>query len=138
VSDKGFDWKNGVALVPEKTVENLDNLERAKWDELSDREKQARMYNFASPKVEKNVTQEIRQKEFDNYTTTDDHLMHITGMAKDQNGKKFYKVKNSWGEGSHIYKGYFYASEAFMRKNTIFFMINKEAVSKQMKEKVGL
>lgn len=138
VSDKGFDWKNGVALVPEQTVENLDNLERAKWDELSEREKQAMMYNFSSPKVEKEITQDLRQEEFDNYKTTDDHLMHITGMAKDQDGKKFYKVKNSWGVGSHIYEGYFYASEAFMKKNTIFFMINKNAVPKDMKEKVGL
>ncbi len=137
ISDKGFDWKNGVALVPEQTVENIDNLERAKWDDLSSREKQALMYDFSSPKVEKEITQEIRQMEFDNYTTTDDHLMHITGMAKDQDGKKFYKVKNSWGVGSHIYGGYFYASEAFMRKNTLFFILNKEALPKDIEEKLG-
>ncbi len=138
VSDKGFDWKRGEALIPEQTVENIDNLERAKWDELSAREKKALMYNFSSPKVEKDITQEMRQEAFDNYLTTDDHLMHITGMATDQDGKTFYKVKNSWGVESHIYEGYFYASEAFMKANTIFFMVHKDALSKSITKKLDL
>lgn len=138
VSDKGFDWKRGIALIPEQSVENLSGLERARWDELSDREKQARMYDFSAPKVEKEVTQDWRQERFDNYTTTDDHLMHITGSAKDQDGKTFYKVKNSWGIESHIYEGYFYASEAFMKANTLFFMIHKDALPKEIAKKIGL
>lgn len=138
VSDKGFDWKNGVALIPEQTIENISGLERARWDELSTREKQAMMYDFSTPKVEKDITQEIRQEGFDNYTTTDDHLMHITGTAKDQDGKLFYKVKNSWGTGNHIYEGYFYASESYMKANTIFFMIHKDALPKEIAKKLGL
>lgn len=138
VSNKGFNWKKGVALIPEQTIENIDNLERAKWDDLSAREKQALMYDFSTPKVEKEITQEIRQEAFDNYLTTDDHLMHITGMAIDQDGKTFYKVKNSWGVGSQIFEGYLYVSKAYMKANTIFFMVHKDAMSKDLKKKIGL
>ena len=74
---------------------------------------------------------------FDNYRTTDDHLMHITGIARDQAGNKFYLVKNSWGTGNHIYKGYHYVSEAYMRAKTIFFMVHKEAVPDATAEKLG-
>ncbi len=138
VSDKGFDWKRGVALIPEQTVDNLSGLERARWDELSSREKTARMYDFSTPKVEKEITQEWRQEKFDDFTTTDDHLMHITGTAKDQDGKIFYKVKNSWAVGTQVYEGYFYASEAFLKANTLFFMIHKEAVPKDITKKLGM
>ncbi|MCF8227000.1 MAG: aminopeptidase [Bacteroidales bacterium] len=128
VSEKGFDWGSGISLVPSESIESLDNLEQARWSELSDSEKQAMFYDFSTPKKEMVITQELRQKWFDNYITTDDHLMHITGTALDQDGKKFYKVKNSWGVGNHVYHGYFYCSEAFMRAKTIFFMVNKRAV----------
>lgn len=128
VGEKSYDWKRGVALMPSTEIEDLSGLERARWDELSASEKQARFYDFSTPKKEREITQEIRQEMFDNYLTTDDHLMHITGRAVDQNGTKFYLVKNSWGTGNHIYKGYHYVSEAYMRAKTIFFMMHKDAV----------
>ena len=138
VGERSYDWKKGVALMPSTQIEDLDGLERARWDELSEGEQQAMFYDFSTPKKEQNITQEIRQEMFDNYRTTDDHLMHITGIAKDQAGNKFYLVKNSWGTGNHIYKGYHYVSEAYMRAKTIFFMVHKEAVPATTAEKLGI
>ncbi len=138
VGERSYDWKKGVALMPSTQIEDLDGLERARWDELSEGEQQALFYDFSTPKKEQTITQEIRQEMFDNYRTTDDHLMHITGIAKDQAGNKFYLVKNSWGTGNHIYKGYHYVSEAYMRAKTIFFMVHKEAVPDATAEKLGL
>jgi len=128
VGERSYNWKKGVALMPSTEIEDLDGLERARWDDLSESEQQALFYDFTTPKKERAITQENRQEMFDNYRTTDDHLMHITGIAKDQAGNKFYLVKNSWGTGNHIYKGYHYVSEAYMRAKTIFFMVHKEAV----------
>ena len=127
VGEKSYDWKRGIALMPSKEIEDLTGLERAKWDELSEKEQEALFYDFSTPKKERVITQENRQEMFDNYQTTDDHLMHITGWARDQFGNKYYLVKNSWGTGNHIYKGYHYVSEAYMRAKTIFFMVHKEA-----------
>ena len=131
VGERSYDWKKGVALMPSTEIEDLDGLERARWDELSESEQQALFYDFSTPKKERSINQENRQEMFDNYRTTDDHLMHIMGIAKDQAGNKFYLVKNSWGTGNHIYKGYHYVSEAYMRAKTIFFMVHKEAVPEE-------
>ncbi|MFN8134001.1 MAG: C1 family peptidase [Bacteroidales bacterium] len=77
----------------------------------------------------------MRQTEFDNYLTTDDHGMHITGIAKDQNGTKYYIVKNSWAwKAVLFYKGYFYASEAYVRLKTMDIMINKLLCLRILKE----
>jgi len=138
VGEKSYDWKRGVALMPSIEIEDLNGLERARWDELSESEQQALFYDFSTPKKEREINQENRQEMFDNYQTTDDHLMHITGVAKDQLGNKYYLVKNSWGTGNHIYKGYHYVSEAYMRAKTIFFMVHKEAVPDSTAEKLGL
>jgi len=138
VGERSYDWKKGVALMPSTEIEDLDGLERARWDELSEGEQQAMFYDFSTPKKERSITQENRQEMFDNYRTTDDHLMHITGIAKDQAGNKFYLVKNSWGTGNHIYKGYHYVSEAYMRAKTIFFMVHKEAVPENTAGKLNL
>ncbi|MEA3461027.1 MAG: C1 family peptidase [Bacteroidota bacterium] len=138
VGERSYDWKKGVALMPSTEIEDLDGLERARWDELSESEQQALFYDFSTPKKERVITQEVRQKMFDNYRTTDDHLMHITGIAKDQAGNKFYLVKNSWGTGNHIYKGYHYISESYMRAKTIFIMVHKDAVPAAMADKLGL
>ena len=117
----------------------LENGYTVCWDELSESEQQALFYDFSTPKKERSISQESRQEMFDNYLTTDDHLMHITGIARDQDGNKFYLVKNSWGTGTHIYKGYHYVSEAYMRAKTIFFMVHhKEAIPASTSGKLGL
>jgi bleomycin hydrolase len=138
VSQRSYDWKKGVALMPSTLIGDLDGLERARWDELSESEQQALFYDFSTRKKERTITQEVRQRMFDDYQTTDDHLMHITGTARDQDGKKFYLVKNSWGTGNHIYHGYHYVSEAYMRAKTIFLMVHKDAVPEALADKLGL
>ena len=138
VSERGFDWKSGVALIPSEEIGDLSGLERARWDELSESERNALFYDFSEPKKEKRITQEMHQQAFDNYRTTDDHLMHITGLARDQQGNRFYLVKNSWGTGNHIYRGYIYASEAYMRARTLFLVVHKEAVPRIIARKLGL
>ncbi len=138
VSEKGFSWKTGLALVPSTEIGDLSGLERSRWEKLSEKEQQELFYDFSTPKKEMFISQELRQKWFDNYQSTDDHLMHITATAMDQDGKRFYKVKNSWGTGNHVYEGYFYASESFMRAKTIFFMVHKDAIPTYLAEKMGL
>lgn len=138
VGEKGFEWKSGLALIPTMEIEDLSGSERGRWDELSEKEQQALFYDFSTPKKEKTINQELRQKWFDNYQTTDDHLMHITALASDQDGKRFYKVKNSWGTGNHIYEGYLFASESYMRAKTIFFMVHKDAIPEALAAKMGL
>ena len=138
VSEKGFSWKNGVAIVPGKDIENLEGMERDKWADLTEEERQKRMYSFEKPVPEKEITQEMRQKAFNNWQTTDDHGMHITGIAEDQNGTKYYIVKNSWSDDDHIYDGYFYASESFVRYKTMDIMIHKDALPEDIEEKLEL
>lgn len=138
VSEKGFSWRNGVAVVPDKNAPEVAGLERAKWEKMTDAERDRMLSKFDRPMPEKKITQEMRQTEFDNYLTTDDHGMHITGIAKDQNGTKYYIVKNSWGLDGSPYKGYFYASEAYVRLKTMDIMINKAAVPQDIKKKLGL
>ncbi len=84
------------------------------------------------------VTQEMRQQWFDNYQTTDDHLEHITGLARDQAGNRFYLVKNSWGSAGHIYQGYHYVSESYMRAKTLFLMVHKDAVPPPLANRLKL
>src|SRR6056297_106798 len=138
VSEKGFSWKNGVAVVPNKNVESMDNLESAKWADIPEGELEDSLYSFNGPVPEKEITQEMRQESFNNWQTTDDHGMHITGIAKDKEGNKYYIVKNSWSDENHIYDGYFYASEAFVRYKTMDIMINKNALPEDIASKLNL
>jgi len=94
--------------------------------------------NVTFPAKEKNITQKFRQEMFDNFQTTDDHLMHITGLAKDQNGKIFYYTKNSWGTKGKVYKGYWYMSLPYVKLKTIAIMVNKKAIPESIKVKLNL
>ncbi|NOZ47502.1 MAG: aminopeptidase [Chlorobi bacterium] len=136
VSEKGFSWKNGIAIVPDEDVEEVAGMEKDKWANLSKKEKQNILYNFEEPVKEKVITQELRQKGYDNYTTTDDHGMHIVGKAKDQNGTEYYYIKNSWGTKNTKYDGYFYASKAFVEYKTMSILIHKDALPKSIAKKL--
>jgi bleomycin hydrolase len=138
VSEKGFSWKNGLAVVPSEDVEDLDNTEKSKWEGLAPKEKNDVFYDFSRIRKEKTITQELRQMSFDNLTTTDDHGMHITGIAKDQNGTKYYIVKNSWNVDGNPYKGYLYASEAFVKYKTTSLLVNKQSIPKDIRKKSGI
>ncbi|MCF8381274.1 MAG: aminopeptidase [Bacteroidales bacterium] len=138
VSEKGFQYNKGLAVVPTDDIEDMDNLEKGKWEAFTDKEKLAFMYDFSSIKAEKKITQELRQEAFDNYQTTDDHGMHIVGTAKDQNGTEYYKVKNSWGIEDHVYGGYLYVSKAFVEYKTLSILVNKNAIPKKLREELGL
>jgi len=85
-----------------------------------------------------NVTQGIRQEGYENFTTTDDHLMHLTGMVKDQNGNKYYITKNSWGINRNPFGGYLNMSENYVRAKTLFIMVNKNSIPQAIRTKLGL
>lgn len=136
VSEKGF-TRNGVAVNPELKKENLPGSDQARWLNISQKEMEAKILAANGPQPEVKVTQELRQQGFDNYQTTDDHGMVIYGMAKDQNGGKYYLVKNSWGTDS-IYKGIWYASESFVLHKTINIVVHKDAVPKDILKKLGI
>lgn len=123
VSEKGFSWKNGVAFIPEKNFADMTAEEKADM--------------FNGPKPEMKITEELRQKAFDNYTTTDDHGMHIVGISKDQNGKEYYIVKNSWGV-SNDYKGYLYMTKDFVKYKTTDIMVHKGAVPSAIAKKLKI
>ena len=136
VSEKGF-TRNGIAVDPEVKVANLPGTDQAKWLNISQKEMEEKIYKIQGPQPEVKVTPELRQAGFDNYQTTDDHGMVIFGTAKDQNGTKYYLVKNSWGTDSK-YKGIWYASEAFVMHKTIDILVHKDAIPKEILKKLGI
>ncbi len=139
VSHKGFNWRKGVAVVPTTEANENAGSDMARWEALSQADKDKEIYAFDQPRKEQTITQEIRQKGFDDYSTTDDHGMVIVGTATDQNGTLYYKVKNSWGTDSrNPYQGYFYASVPFMEMQTINIVIHKDAIPDAIKKKLNI
>ena len=136
VSNKGFNWKKGVAFVPDKHP-NLKGEALKEWNNLSRKQKEKRLYNADSIVQEAVITPEMRQKDYDNYSTTDDHLMLIVGIAHDQKGDVFYKIKNSWGT-HQVYHGYLYASKAYVELRTISIAVNKAAIPRDIRRKMGI
>lgn len=136
VSEKGFSYKNGLAIVPEdeKTikVKGKDNKH------FSDAGAEKIANCFDEPVQEKKITQEMRQTGFDSQTTTDDHGMHVTGLVKDQKGTKYFIVKNSWGLKHNDLDGYFYASFPYVRYKTMNIQIHKDAIPANIKKKLGI
>lgn len=136
VSEKGFSPRDALAIIPmdENTIQgkNKDNLT------FKNKDGEEVPNAFIQPVKEKWVTPEERQAAFDEQTTTDDHGMHITGIVKDQEGNKYFIVKNSWGTGYNDRGGYFYASFPYVRYKTIDLMVHKDALPKSLKKKLGL
>ncbi|OIQ29073.1 MAG: aminopeptidase [Bacteroidetes bacterium MedPE-SWsnd-G2] len=120
VSEKTFSAKNGVAVIPNNSEDNSIALNEVK--------------------PEKEITQDYRQQEFENFNTTDDHLMHITGLLKDQNGTIYYKVKNSWGTNPERVAngGYVYMSSAYFKLKTISVLLHKDAIKSAVVKKLNL
>lgn len=123
VSEKGFSWKNGVAYVPAKEFKDMTAEEKENI--------------FKGPQKEMEITEDMRQKAFDNYNTTDDHGMHIVGLSKDQNGKEYYIVKNSWG-ASNDYQGYMYMTKNFVKYKTTAILLHKGGVPKDIAKKLDI
>lgn len=138
VSEGGFKWTDGVALMPKgKNEGDMDGTELSRWVHLSDKDRQNEKYEFKGPVEEIEVTQELRQNMFDSQETTDDHGMEIVGTARDQKGKRYYKVKNSW-DTNQKYDGYLYVSEPFFLAKTLNLLVNKKAVPKDIAKKINL
>lgn len=134
VSEVGFS-RDGIAVVPDMDRTDLSGSDMARWTGLSadDKKKEA----TSKPAPEKTITQEMRQTAYDNWETTDDHGMQIYGIAKDQTGKEYYMVKNSWGTNNK-YKGTWYASKAFVGYKTMNIVVHKDAIPRDIAKKIGL
>ena len=115
VSEKGFDAKKGIAVLP--VDEKREDL-------------------FDNPGEEVKVNAQNRQDNFESYSTTDDHLMHIVGRAEDKNGTQYYIIKNSWGEISP-FKGYLYMSRAYVEMKTVAIMVNQDVLSKKIRDNIS-
>lgn len=138
VSEPGFKWAKGYAVIPKKKLEkDMTGTELARWVKLSDKDRDAEQNKITGPCEEIEVTQELRQEMFDAQQTTDDHGMVIVGKAVDQNGNKYYKVKNSW-DTNQIYYGFFYVSEPYFLAKTIDILVNREAIPKDIAKKMKI
>jgi len=138
VSERGFKWGKGVALMPKvKEEKDLSGTELSRWVKLSDSERENDAYNFEGPVAEIVVTPEMRQEWYDNQETTDDHGMEIVGTATDQFGNRYYKVKNSW-DTNQVYGGFFYVSEPYFLAKTVDVLVHRDAIPKDIAKKLGL
>ncbi len=136
VSEIGF-TRDGIAVMPDADKgADLTGSDMAHWLGLSQADKKKELTSKPLPEME--VTQEMRQKAYDNWENTDDHGMHIFGTATDQNGKLYYMVKNSWGTDRSKYKGIWYVSKAFMEYKTNDILVHKDAIPKDIKKKIGI
>lgn len=134
VSESGF-TRNGLAIVPKpKEAKPAAGSDQEHW--LGKEEAKPESAAAELPE-EMTITDEMRQLAYDCKETTDDHGMHIYGVAKDQNGNKYFMVKNSWGD-SGKYHGIWYASDAYVRYKTLNFIVHKDALSKDMKKKLNI
>ena len=136
VSEDGF-TRDGLALLVDTKSTDLAGSDMAKWLKLSTTEKRNKIKELGVNVKEETPSQEKRQEEYDNWTLTDDHGMLIYGIAKDQNGREYYMVKNSWGETGD-YKGIWYMSKNFIVAKTMDFMVNKNAIPANIRKKLGI
>jgi aminopeptidase C len=136
VSEQGFNRK-GIAVIPDENAKEGPGSDQAHWLGLTQKERNEYFKNLSGPVPEKKITQKMRQEGFENYETGDDHGMLIYGKAIDQNGSKYYMVKNSWGT-TGTYKGIWYVSVPFVEYKTISVVMHKDALPKAIKDKLGI
>lgn len=135
VSEQGF-TRDGIAVMPDAARgAELTGSDMARWTGMKEEDKRKELTSKPLPEI--NVTQELRQEGFDNWQTGDDHGMLIYGIAKDQNGKPYFMVKNSWGTNNK-YKGTWYASNAFVAYKTINILVHKDAIPAEIAKKIGI
>ena len=137
VSEPGF-TRDGLAyMIDAKKMQSLQGSDMARWLGLSAAKRRNLIDSLGCNVPEVQATQEMRQERFDNWELTDDHGMLIYGIAKDQNGKEYYMVKNSWGETGK-YKGTWYMTKTFIAANTMDYMVNKNAIPANIRKKMGI
>ena len=137
VSEPGF-TRDGLAyMIDAKKMQSLQGSDMARWLGLSPAKRRNLIDSLGCNVPEVQPTQEMRQERFDNWELTDDHGMLIYGIAKDQNGKEYYMVKNSWGEAGK-YKGTWYMTKTFIAANTMDYMVNKNAIPANIRKKMGI
>ncbi|MDX9811083.1 MAG: C1 family peptidase [Bacteroidales bacterium] len=134
VSERGFSRQKGIAINPA-----IASAENPSGTDGNTRKSQTTdPFSFTRPVTEVQVTQDIRQAGYENFSTTDDHLMHLTGTAMDQNGTLYYITKNSWGTDDMVYNGYWYMSESYVRAKTIFIMVHKDGIPREIRDRLGI
>lgn len=138
VSETG--WGKGIAVVPD--IDNIDKVpgsDEAHWMGLtaSQKNSEVKAAIMKEPLPEKTITPEMRQEAYDKRITTDDHGMHIYGIAQDKNGKNYFIVKNSWGDSGDFH-GIWYVSESFFRYKTTDILVHKDAIPKDIRKKLGI
>ena len=137
VSEEGFTRQGLAYAIDGEAAKSLAGSDMARWLKLTATKRKDVIDSLGVNVPEITVTQELRQERFDNWELTDDHGMLIYGVAKDQNGKEYYMVKNSWGETGE-YKGTWYMTKTFIAANTMDFLVNKNAIPKDIRKKLGL
>ena len=137
VSEDGFTRKGLAYNVDEKKLENMKGSDMARWLKLTPAKKKSIVDSLGVNVPEVVTTQKQRQERYDDWELTDDHGMLIFGIAKDQNGKEYYMVKNSWGK-SGDYDGIWYMTKNFIIANTMDFMVNKNGVPKDIRKKCNI
>ena len=138
-SERGFTFAEGVAVNPANTPPDRDpGNERPATRKSSSQPQPDVVQSAPGPAPEVTVTQDIRQAGYENFSTTDDHGMHITGIVKDQKGITYYKTKNSWGTKRNSFGGYLNMSESYVRSKTLFIMVNKNGIPPEIRTKLGI
>ena len=137
VSEEGFTRQGLAYAIDGEAATSLAGSDMARWLKLTATKRKDVIDSLGVNVPEITVTQELRQERFDNWELTDDHGMLIYGVAKDQNGKEYYMVKNSWGETGE-YKGTWYMTKTFIAANTMDFLVNKNAIPKDIRKKLGI
>lgn len=123
VSEPSFESKYGLAINPSDMKQMILDKDKLKWDSVY---------------TELDITQDIRQEDFDTYLTQDDHGMHIVGIVKDKLDRKYFVVKNSWGTKKRGHDGYLYVSYSYFMHKTTGITVNKNGIPANIKSKMKL